>query len=80
MRGDAAFLQNAGLGRGGTQSDALGWDAVSRWDTGRRCEGLVGRRGLWGERASTEPRGPGAWSERACWAGRAGALRAQGEL
>jgi hypothetical protein len=46
MRGYAAFLQNAGLGLGGTQSDALGWDAVSRWDTGRRCEGLVGRRGL----------------------------------
>ena len=36
MKGYAAFLQNAGLGRGGTQSDALGWYTVSRWDTGRR--------------------------------------------
>ena len=36
MEGYAAFLQNAGLGRGGTQSDALGWYTVSRWDTGRR--------------------------------------------
>jgi hypothetical protein len=34
--GYAAFLQNAGLGRGGTQSVALGWYTVSRWDTGRR--------------------------------------------
>jgi DNA-binding CsgD family transcriptional regulator len=31
--GYAAFLQNAGLGRGGTQSGALGWYTVSRWDT-----------------------------------------------
>jgi hypothetical protein len=36
MQGYAAFLQNAGLGRGGTQSVALGWYTVSRWDTGRR--------------------------------------------
>ena len=36
MRGYAAFLQNAGLGLGGTQSEALGWHTVSRWDTGRR--------------------------------------------
>jgi hypothetical protein len=36
MKGYAAFLQNAGFGRGGTQSDALGWYTVSRWDTGRR--------------------------------------------
>jgi hypothetical protein len=33
--GYAAFLRNAGLGRGGTQSVALGWYSVSRWDTGR---------------------------------------------
>ncbi len=36
MQGYAAFLQSAWLGRGGTQSVALGWDTVSRWDTGRR--------------------------------------------
>jgi hypothetical protein len=36
IRGYAAFLQNAGLGRCGTQSVALGWYTVSRWDTGRR--------------------------------------------
>jgi hypothetical protein len=36
MQGYAAFLQNAGLGLGGTQSGALGWYTVSRWDTGRR--------------------------------------------
>lgn len=35
MKGYAAFLQNDRLGWGGTQSGALGWDAVSRWDTGR---------------------------------------------
>jgi len=36
VRGYAAFLQNAGLERCGTQSVAQGWDTVSRWDTGRR--------------------------------------------
>jgi hypothetical protein len=36
MQGHAAFLQNAGLGRCGTQSIALGWYPVSRWDTGRK--------------------------------------------
>jgi hypothetical protein len=36
MKGYAAFLQNAEVGRGGTQSGALGWYTVSRWDTGRR--------------------------------------------
>ena len=35
-QGYAAFLQNARVGRGGTQSVALGWYTVSRWDTGRR--------------------------------------------
>jgi hypothetical protein len=37
--GYAAFLQNAGLGWWGTQSDALGWYTVSRWDTGRGARG-----------------------------------------
>ena len=32
--GHAAFLQNAGVGRWCTQSVALGWYTVSRWDTG----------------------------------------------
>ena len=36
MKGYAAFLQNAWVGRGGTQSVALGWYTVSLWDTGRR--------------------------------------------
>jgi hypothetical protein len=36
MKGYAAFLQNGGVGRGGTQSVALGWYTVSLWDTGRR--------------------------------------------
>jgi hypothetical protein len=36
MKGYAAFLQNAGLGRGGAQSVSLGWYAVYRLDTGRR--------------------------------------------
>ena len=45
--GYAAFLQNAGLGRGGTQSVALGWYSVSCWDTGWGCEGLGRRGGLW---------------------------------
>jgi hypothetical protein len=73
--GYAAFLQNAGLGRGGTQSVALGWYSVSRWDTGWGCEGL-GRRGglVGGEREY------GASRSRGLLGGRVGALRAQGEL
>ena len=42
--GYGAFLQNAGVGWWGTQSVALGWYAVSRWDTGR-----CGERGEWRE-------------------------------
>jgi hypothetical protein len=63
-------------GSGGVVPRVMLW-AGMRCPDGTR---VGGTKGLWGERASTEPRGPGAWSERACWAGRAGALRAQGEL
>ncbi len=40
--GYAAFLQNAGLGLGGSQSVALGWYTVSLWDTGLELGREVG--------------------------------------